>query len=501
VVGVENIFRIFLAEMSCSSKIGRNCWTKPYNPRRVHRLEETVRARNEQGGQGALSLPLSGQIKLILAMGGGVFASIKKLKATYAILQSVARDLFPLEWDVLFFSMHSRSFQNQLQSLILETGEIKEALWGRSVEPFHHIYFLTQRARKSLGKVPEQVQKKPFFSDFLLWSLLPTNFCMYWSYLLELRTYHELRENKKKELPYLPLLENEPDKELRKGLEKQVRQLCQTLPKWNIGGLELGGLSHDENNNLYIFLPFKFGPSERKRFLAFYNDYRHNKYVRVFKTRQNNTLRVQVDPGGIRAIYNYAHLSEFDIGIALERFDIGVQDYEGLVEYYSSELYQRISKLESCQAAYYFIQERAKKREALYTSVSKEVKQEVIDKGKTFLNILRDCYGLAEWRFNDIMKTLKKLATLSQRQAISLLCEPINMQGYLNNVPVRDHTLIGFEFSKKLLAAYSKEFGHGLPSGELQHIHHFVQPIEALKAIYNDKEQALLWGGPVIGEY
>ncbi len=383
----------------------------------------------------------------------------------------------------------------------LRTGEIKEALWGRGVEPFHHIYFLTQKAKKSLGKDPEQVQKKPFFADFLLWSLLPTNISMYWSYLLELRTYYESDESKKEAIPYLPLLENEPDRGLRKVLEKQVKQLCQTLAQCDIGPLKLGGLSHDENNNLYIFLPFKFGPPERKRFLAFYNDYRHNKYVRVFKTRQNNTLRVQVNPEGIRAIYNYAHLSEFDIGIALERFNIDAQDYEGLVAFYSSELYQRISKLESCQSAYYSIQEHAKKREEFYNSVSNEVKRKVIDKGNTFLKILRDYYGLAGWRFNDIMETLRKLASISQQHPIKLLCEPFEMEGYLNNIPVSDHTLVGFEFTNEFLHAYRKEFGHGLPSGELQHIHHFVQPIEALKAIYNDKEEPLLWGGPVVGEY
>lgn len=447
-----------------------------------------------------LGLSLRQQIKLMLAMGGGAFASIKKLKATYAILQSVAADFFPEEWDVLFFSMHSRNFHNELQSLILETGELKEALWGRFVEPFHHIYFLSQRARKSMGAVLEQAKAEAFFKTFLLWSLLPARFCIYWSYLLEMRTSEELGEHVK-DIPWLPL-ESIRDEE-KKAKRKRIKELGRTLSDQGIGLLKLANLSRDTNNNLYIFLPFKFGPDERKAFLGFYDSYRHNKYVRVFETQHNNTLKVQIDPEGIRAIYNYAHLSELQMAIARERFDIDAGDYQGyggLVGYFS-QLYQRISKNEACRADYYYIQERAKKREAFYKDVAKEIKQEVIEKGKEFLNILTDYYELAEWRFNDIMETLEKLARLSQKYPIKLVCEPFDVEGYLNNVPVRDHTLVAFEFSKEFLKAYAREFGHGLPSGELQHIHHFVQPIEALKAIYNDKEKDLLWGGPVVGEY
>ena len=75
------------------------------------------------------SLSLSEQIKLMLAMSGNAFASMKKLKATYAVLQSLAPDSFPMEWDILFFSAHSRDLHAELQSMILETGEITEALW------------------------------------------------------------------------------------------------------------------------------------------------------------------------------------------------------------------------------------------------------------------------------------------------------------------------------------------------------------------------------------
>ena len=430
-------------------------------------------------------------------MGGGAFASIKKLKATYAVLQSVSPELFPLEWDALFFSIHSRNLNTELQSLILETCEIREALWGPPGQPFHHLYFLTQRGYGSLENLPELAQHEPWFSDFLLWSLLPAKFATYWSYLLELRTYVEWPHDRTK-VCYLPLEDLEGEERTR--MVKRIGQLARTLSSKGIHPLKLGNLSQNLDNNLYIFLPFHFGPVEQERFLAFYDDFRYKGYIKVCAAKDKSCLKVQVEPKSIRAIYDYAHLTLAETAMSCRKLSFGQSNYEELIQSYC-QLYSNISRCESSAADYYYVQERAKKMRVFYERTADTIKQVVIDKSKAFLGVLRDYYDLAEWRFNDIMETLERLATLSQAYPITLLCEPFEMAGYLNNVAVRDHTLIGLEFSKEFLHAYSKKFGHGLPSGELQHIYHFVQPIEALKAIHNDEAPSLLSGGPIVGEY
>lgn len=449
-----------------------------------------------------LQLSLREQIKLILAMTGDAFSSVKKLKAIYAILQSISPRIFCLDWDTLFFSVHSRNFWNELQSMILETGEVKEALWGREVDPFHHIYFLARRARKSLTTLPERLQQEQFYIDLLFWALLPAKFSIYWSYLLELRSTIQLPEETR-EIPFLPM-----NRQMERGkyheLCSRIENLDITLSMFKIGPLRLSSLSRETDNNLYLFLPFEFGDDQWKRFINFYQSPRHNKYVVIERREEPYGLNVRVRKEGIRIMYDYVRLREKELKIAMEQFDLNDSDFDSLVRYFSP-LYDRCKTLESCATDRSSIESMENKRERFYRSLPSEIKTRIIQKGRILLCILQEYYDIADFRFNDIMETLEDLASLTKDYPIKLTCESFKVGGFLNNIPVRNQTLVSIEFSKEFLANYSRVFNHELPAGELQHVQHFVQPMEVFKAIHNaihdNGEQALLWGGPVLGEY
>lgn len=443
-------------------------------------------------------------------MGGGISASVKAFKAIYAILQSIARDEFPLQWDVVFFSIYSRKLISVLSFLILEKGEIEEALWRQkgSCHPFHHIYMLTRKARRTITSPFYENYAKPYYSDFIVWSLLKPKFPVCWSYLLEMCTFKEMSE-KEKELPFLPLLENpynnaqdEPKREYLQGLRDR---LCHRLRELNISRLNDIKPTYAEKNNLYFFLPFRMDDTRRERFLNFYKSGLHNSYVDIRECKKNgepNLLEVKIDPKGITDTYDYIHLRKEEIQEELSNFDITVKQFEQLVDHYTRQLYERIPKdNEASRLAYYQIVEAANNRREFLNNIPEQLKEKVIKRAKELLPTLDDFYELAEWRYKDIINMLGKLAKVSQKTPINLFFSNYNLKGYLNDTCVDEQTMIGFEFSDEFREAYGDEFGYKMPSESLHHVCHFVQPGEALKAIYNRKEDCLLKGGPVIGEY
>lgn len=443
-------------------------------------------------------------------MGGGIFASVKAFKAIYAILQSIARDEFPLQWDVVFFSIYSRKLISELSFLILEKGEIEEALWRQkgSCHPFHHIYMLTKKARRAITSPFYKDYEKPYYSDLIVWSLLEPKFPVYWSYFLEIRTFHEMPEMGKK-LPFLPLLENpymNAQDEAKRAYFQGLRdRLCHRLRELNISRLNDIKPAYAEKNNLYLFLPFGMDDTRRERFLNFYKSGLHNRYVDIQERKRKdepNLLEVRINPEGVSDTYDYIHLTKEEIQEKLSSFDITVKRFEKLVEDYTRHLYERIPKdNEAGGLAYCRIVEAANNRREFLNNIPEQLKEKVIERAKELLSTLYDFYDLAEWRYNDIINMLGKLAKVSQKTPIYLFFGNVDLKGYLNDACIDQQTMIGFEFSDEFREAYKTEFDYEMPSESLHHVCHFVQPGEALKAIYNNKENCLLEGGPVLGEY
>lgn len=458
--------------------------------------------------KGGISRYVDNQIKNIIAMGGGVFESVKAIKAVYAALQSISPNDFPLQWDVVFFSIYSRKLISELSFLILEKGEIEEVLWRKkgSCHPFHHIYLLTKKGRRTITTSFYKDYNKPYYSDLIVWSLLKPKFPVYWAYFLEMLTYHEMTESEKM-FPFLPTLENhEQDESQRKHLQRMRDGLCQRLKELNISRLSIIKPSYAEKNNLYLFLPFGMDDTRRDKFLEFYKSGRHNEYVNIQESQKKeepNLLDVKINPDGVAdKIYNYIHLEKEEIQKELSNFDIPVKQFGQLVHDYTHQLCERIpNDNEDGLIAYYRILEAANNRREFLNNIPRDLKEKVVKRGKELLSALNDFYELAEWRYNNIITMLCKLAKVSQKVPINLFFGNYTLEGYLNEVCVEQQTMIGFEFSDEFRVAYEEEFGYKMPSESLHHVCHFVQPGEALKAIYNHKENCLLNGGPVIGEY
>lgn len=449
------------------------------------------------------------QIKKLLAMSGGVFISEKAFKAVYAILQSIAPNDFPLEWDALFFSIYSRIFHDELSCLVLETGEVQEAIWRGGVEPLHHIYFLKDGERRTSEKAAfEAYCKKPYWIDFLFWSVLPPKFPVFWSYLLEMSSYEKLDGETKKELPYLPLLKDEEDEtkkdeedETKMELQELLNELSEQLDNFSINPLKVGNLSTSEDNNLYIFLPFEIDSEQRQKLLNFYSAYRFTGFVSVNEGKDKEVLEVTIEPEGIPSIYEYIKLEKQDIVRERERLNIDIGEFDQWVEYHTTGITRRIPLNKNNYCSYYFIEEYVKKRQDFFSKLPEETKKSVIQRGQIYLEMLNRYYELSRWRFNHIMNTLTKLATVSKDNPIRLLTKSVELEAYEYGNTVNKHTLIGFEFPQGFLSDYRGLFKYGLPSGNLHHIYHFIQPEEVLKAIHMNKEHCLLYGGPILGEY
>jgi hypothetical protein len=450
---------------------------------------------NEQRFVQTTSRRLKSQVRCLIAAGGGLFRSVKALKANYAIMQSLAPDRFPLNWNALFFSIYSRHLHDAVECMVLDTGELGEILWGRGVEPYHHIYFLTERRSRSLEEMLGEFREQPYFEDFLLWSVLPPAFSLYWSYFLEMISYEMLDPKIREAIPYLPLIRTAKDERLRERLLKAVDKLQHEFANSRIGSLSIGDLSVREDNNLYIFLPFKFAPDHERRFLDFYRSPMHNQFVKVHSASEPGTFSVQIDPSGITSIYRYIRLELEDVRIATERFH-SLPDFDRLVYYFETQVRGKIPMNRGFRD-YLLLNESMEARVRYLRGVSDKVKKRVVDKGKYFLSLLLEHYELADWRFKHIIRTLETVATISESFPINLLCKPAKLEPYVPGFTSEHQTMIAFEFSEDFRNRYREEFEHGLPSGNLHHIYHFVQPEEVLKAIHHDREKALLHGGPV----
>jgi hypothetical protein len=302
------------------------------------------------------------------------------------------------------------------------------------------------------------------------------------------------------------------DEKKRERLKKLLHCLVDDL-KTDYEPLTIKELPYAENNNFYIFLPFKLDERVREKFIDFYKNGVHNKYViikKVTKTIKDKTLKLQmeleVDSEGIEHIYDYLKLSEKEIKDEQEL--LKDKNFDKFVNgYISNLLHQELPALsETNSCAYGHIVDAIESKKDFLNQISSGLKKDVLEKADWYVSKLREYYELAHWRHQHIITMLKKLAKVSQKAPINMYLEGDKERAFLNNAIVEGQTMVGLEFSEDFRNEYANEFRSGdrqceMPCGALHHIYHFVQPGEVLKAIYNNKENCLLKGGPIIGEY
>jgi len=281
--------------------------------------------------------------------------------------------------------------------------------------------------------------------------------------------------------------------------------LCQRLRGLRVSKLSIVKPSYAEKNNLYTFLPFSLDGTRLERFLNFYKGDRHNKHIDIQESKRkdgSHLLEVTIDPDGIDDIYGYIRLKREEVEDELSRF--ATEQFGELVDYYTRQLYERLpnpKKSEDACLAYYRIRKAANNRREFFNSIPDQLKREVIERARAVLSTLVEFHDLAQWRYDDIINMLVKLAKVSKKTPINLYLRDVNLKGYVNNTSVDAQTMVGLEFSDEFRKGHEKEFGYKMPCDSLHHICHFVQPAEALKAIYDNNEDCLLQGGPVIAEY